>query len=373
MAERFSAIARLLHRRGKGLARGAPLALPIVASTSFHLPGEPVASHVYGRYANPTTEEVEAALGLIEDAETLLFPSGMAAMAGLFHAYLRPGDRILVHSDGYYNVRAFLERFFVPIGVEMVTCPTADMHQADLAGYRLILAETPSNPGLDICDLRVLSGRAKSAGALLAVDNTTATPFLQRPLDLGADFSVTADTKAMSGHSDILAGHIASRDPALMEPVRAWRRLGGAIISPFDAFLLHRGLLTAELRLQRASANALATAQALSTERSVTALRYPGLASDRGHERARRQMRSYGPVLSFCLPDRDHAERFIAAHPLLGAATSFGGVHACAECRIRWGDEVPDGFIRMSCGIEPTEDFLAATREALEIARAGAS
>ncbi len=370
MDRSLSPLARFLHRRSKKLGKGDPVTPPIIASTSFHLPGEPEASHVYARYGNPTVEDVEAGLSLFEEAETVLFPSGMAAIASLFHAHLRPGDRVLVHSDGYYNVRALLNRFFVPMGIRVETCPTRQMAYADLSGVRLVLAETPSNPVLDVCDISALARRAKACGALLAVDNTTATPLLQKPLDLGADFTVMADTKAMAGHSDILAGHVAGRDEALMEPIRAWRRLGGAVISPFDAFLLQRGLATAELRLARAGTTAMALATALRGMKEVTGLRYPGLPDDPSHQTAHAQMSGYGPVISFCLPGRDHAERFIAAHPLLTPATSFGGVHASAECRARWGDAVPDGFVRLSCGIEPTGEFVEATLAALEIAAA---
>lgn len=366
MADDLSPIARLLHRRTDTLQKGDPIALPIVASTTFHLPGDPQASHVYGRYGNPTVEEVEAEIGLLEGAEAVLFPSGMAAIAALAYAHLRPGDRVLVHADGYYNVRALLETHLTPMGVQVTACPTPEMAEADLTGFRMIFAETPTNPGLEVCDIARLADRAKAAGALLAVDNTTATPLCQRPLDLGADFALMADTKAMSGHSDILAGHVAGRNPELMAPVKTWRRLAGAIVSPFDAFLLHRGLSTLELRVSRANANALALAHALSGYRGVTGLRYPGLPDDPSHAIARRQMRGFGPIISFCLPSRDLAERFIAAHPLLAAATSFGGVHASAECRVRWGDAVPEGFIRLACGIEPVAEFTAVTLKTLD-------
>jgi cystathionine gamma-lyase len=151
-----------------------------------------------------------------------------------------------------------------------------------------------------------------------------------------------------------------------MAPVRTWRRLAGAVVSPFDAYLLHRGLETLELRVARANANAMAIATALSGDPRVSGLRYPGLASDPAHGVARRQMKGYGPIVSFCLESREAAEGFIARHPLAAAATSFGGVHSSAECRIRWGDAVPAGFIRFACGIEPVSDLVAATLSALD-------
>lgn len=361
-----SRITAFLHRRGGRRRKGDPVSLPIVPSTTFRLPGDPDATHVYGRYGNPTVEETEDGLGLLEDARCILFPSGMAALAALFYAHLRPGDTVLVHSDGYYNVRALLETHLAPMGIRVVTCPTLQMADADLTGIRMVLAETPSNPGLDVCDLQRLSHNARAAGALLAVDNTTATPLCQRPLDLGADFSVMADTKAMAGHSDVLAGHVASRNPDLIAPIESWRRLAGAIVSPFDAFLLHRGLATLEVRVMRANATALALAHALWACPGVTGLRYPGLPSDPCHKVARAQMTGYGPIVSFCLPSRALAEQFIATHPMLTPATSFGGVHASAECRIRWGDPVPEGFIRLSCGLEPSAEFVSATLRTLD-------
>ncbi|MEX1252029.1 MAG: cystathionine gamma-lyase [Hyphomonas sp.] len=366
MTNPYSPISRLLHHRTQRISKGEPAALPIIASSTFHQPGDPDGTHFYGRNGNPTVEEVEEEIGIIEDADVVLFPSGMSAIASVFYAHLRPGDRMLVHSDGYYNARALLAAQLEPMGVHVQAVATADFAAADFTGVKLALIETPSNPGLDVCDIAAVAAKAKSAGTILVADNTTASPLCQRPLDLGADISVMADTKAMAGHSDILAGHVASRNGALMAPVRTWRRLAGAVVSPFDAYLLHRGLETLELRVARANANAMAIATALSGDPRVSGLRYPGLAGDPAHAVARRQMKGYGPIVSFCLESREAAEGFIERHPLAAAATSFGGVHSSAECRIRWGDRVPAGFIRFACGVEPVADLVAATLAALD-------
>ena len=366
MTDPYSPISRLLHHRTQRLARGEPVALPIVAASTFHQPGDPDGTHFYGRNGNPTVEEVEEEIGLIEDADVALFPSGMSAIAAVFYAHLRPGDRVLVHADGYYNARGLLAAQFGPMGVHVQTVATSDFAAADFTGVKLALIETPSNPGLDVCDIAAVAAKARAAGTILMADNTTATPLCQRPLDLGADISIMADTKAMAGHSDLLAGHVASRSDALMAPVRTWRRLAGAVVSPFDAYLLHRGLETLELRVARANANAMAIATALSGDLRVSGLRYPGLASDPAHGAALRQMKGYGPIVSFCLESREAAEGFIARHPLAAAATSFGWVHSSAECRVRWGDAVPAGFIRFACGIEPVSDLVAATLSALD-------
>ena len=366
MSDTPSPVSRLLHHRAEGLKKGEPVALPIMASSTFFLPGDPDGSHFYGRNGNPTVEETEAEIGLLEGGEAVLFPSGMAAIASVFFGYLRPGDTVLVHADGYYNVRALLEAQFAPLGVTIRTCPTAEMETADMTGCRLVMIETPSNPGLAVCDIAKVARRAKAAGALLVADNTTATPIVQQPLDLGADISVMADTKAMAGHSDVLAGHVASRDSALLEPVKTWRRLAGAIVSPFDAYLLHRGIATLELRVSRANTNAQAAADALRAHVFVSSVNYPGLTNDPSHEIAKRQMRGFGPIVSFTLKDRGTAEKFIENNPLIVPATSFGGVHTSAECRIRWGDAVPEGFIRLACGIEPTGDLVSSLTRTLD-------
>jgi cystathionine gamma-lyase len=365
LTDPLSPITRLLHHRTAKLEKGAPASLPIVASSTFVLPGDPDGAFFYGRNGNPTVQAVEAEVAILERAETVLFPSGMAAMAAMFHAVLRPGDTALVHADGYYNARALLEQFFVPMGVTVKTALTTEMSTTDFTGCKLVLIETPTNPGLDVCDITLVAARAHACGALLAADNTTATPLCQQPLDLGADIVIVADTKAMAGHGDVLAGHIASRNSDLIDAVRAYRRLGGAIVSPFDAYLLHRGLQTLELRVGRGNANALALAGLLQKHAAVGAVHYPGLPDHPGHLIARRQMQGFGPIVSFTLADRAVAEAFIAAHPLLVAATSFGGTHSSAECRVRWGDAVAPGFVRLACGIEPTADLLAATTQTL--------
>jgi cystathionine gamma-lyase len=365
MTDKTSAISRLLHHRSQGLSKGEAVSLPIHATSVFHLPGEPDGSHFYARNGNPTVEAVEAEIGILEDADVVCFPSGMAAIASVFYSVLRPGDTVLVPSDGYYNVRNLLNAQFVPIGVIVRTCPTANMAEADMTGCRLVQIETPANPGLAVCDIARVAERAKAAGALVMADNTTATPLCQRPLDLGADFSVLSDTKAMAGHSDVMCGHVATRNADLFEAVKTWRRLAGAIVGPFDAYLLHRGLETLEVRLARMNANALAVAEAVHGHAAVSTVHYPGLGNDPFHQVAKRQMNGFGPIVSFTLASQANVEQFISGCPLLSPATSFGGVHSSAERRARWGDDVAEGFVRFAAGIEPTSDLVAAVTQAL--------
>lgn len=220
--------------------------------------------------------------------------------------------------------------------------------------------------------MRRLVEAAHAGGTLVAVDNTLATPLGQRPLELGADFSVASDTKGMTGHGDILLGHVTCRDSELAAGVRRWRKVVGAIPGPMEAWLAHRSLATLELRIERQCANALVLAEALAKQPEVSGLRYPGLPTDPSYPNAVRQMRRFGSVVSFVLADRGTAERFLSALHLAEDATSFGGVRSTAERRARWGgDAVPEGFIRFSVGAENAADLVADVERALAEAVTG--
>ena len=358
--------ARLSHLGREEARKGDPVAPPIVTSSMFHLPGEPEGTRGYGRVDNQTWKHLERALGLLEDAPALSFPSGMAAIHAALAVTLRSSARLLIPSDGYYATRMLAARFLAPMGVEITERPVASFMEGGVEGFDVVFAETPSNPGLDLTDLAALSTACRGAGARLIVDNTTMTPYGQRPLDLGADVVVAADTKAPGGHSDLLMGHTATRDEGLMAALVEWRKLSGAIPGPFEVFLAHRGLETLELRLSRMWATARAIAPRLAVHPKVQAIRYPGLPEDPAHDLAARQMRAPGFLISLTLADAEAAERFIAACPLLTPATSFGGVHSSAERRARWGDAVPEGFVRLSVGCEPEGPLWEALERALE-------
>ena len=357
--------ARLLHHRKAGLVPGDPIAPAIVPATTFHLPANGTGAYGYSRAGTPNWSELEAQLSLLEEAETVAFPSGMAAISAALFACLKAGDSVILPSDGYYVTRVLATEFLQGLGVHVRMLATGEYDRADLTGATLVYLETPSNPGLDVCDIRAVAARAKAAGARVVVDNTTMTPFLQRPLDLGADLVVAADTKAPGGHSDLLAGHVAGRDPVLMARVRDWRRLSGATLGPFEAWMLHRGLETLELRLERMCRSAQVIAERLAAHPSVQALRYPGLAGDPSHRMVGAQMANGGFLIGFTLADAGAAERFLSACPYLAQSTSFGATHSSAERRARWGDAVPEGFIRLSVGIEPVEQLWQAIGTAL--------
>ncbi|MFJ4469838.1 cystathionine gamma-lyase [Streptomyces sp. NPDC089424] len=343
-----------------------------VFAAHFHLPGDPTGGYAYGRDENPTWTHLERAIGELEapgrgDAETLVFASGMAAISSVLFSQLRAGDAVVLPSDGYQVlplVRQQLEAF----GIEVRTAPTGGDAQLDvLDGAKLLWIETPSNPGLDVCDVRRLAEAAHARGALVAVDNTLATPLGQRPLELGADFSVASGTKQLTGHGDILLGYVAGLDAEAMAAVRRWRKIVGAIPGPMEAWLAHRSIATLQMRVDRQSVGALAVAEALRDWHEDLGVRYPGLKSDPSHKIASEQMHRYGCVVSFTLPSRARADRFLDLLRLVDDATSFGGVRSTAERRGRWGgDAVPEGFIRLSVGAEDPSDLVADVLRALD-------
>ncbi len=359
-------IARVLHHRKPGLAQGDPVVPPITASATFHLPSVQSGGQFYGRNANPSWDAVEAQLAILEDAEVVSFPSGMAAIAAALFACLKAGDRLVIPSDGYYVTRVLSEGFLAPLGIRVEQISTLAYETADFTGAAVVYLETPSNPALDVVDIAAVAARAKAAGARVIADNTTMTPLLQRPLDLGCDLVVAADTKAPAGHSDVLFGHVAGRDAGLIGRVRDWRRMAGAIPGPFEAFLVHRGIETLEVRLERMCQSALTIAGRLAAHPAVANLRHPGLPGDPAHRLVGSQMANGGFLIGFTLRDAASAEGFLARCPLIAQTTSFGGTHTAAERRARWGDAVPEGFVRLSVGIEPVEVLWPAIEAALE-------
>jgi len=359
-------IADLLHHRAQTLKPHDPISLPLTTSTVFHLPGDIGEGDQYARFGTPVWAAVEAQLSILEDAPSLIFPSGMATIAAVFYATLKSGNKVLLPADGYYTSRALAESYLAPMGISIETCATKDLVQRDLTEFDLILIETPSNPGLDVCDIAHVCEKAKAADALTVVDNTTLTSLLQRPLELGADIVVAADTKVPGGHADLLAGHVATRDKALYDRIKEWRRFSGATCGPFDAWLLHRGLETMELRLSRMCDNALALASRLKDHPAVIDIRYPGLKNDTAHSIAKKQMDGFGVLIGLTLKSAQAAEAFLTNCPYIAETTSFGSTHTSGERRARWGDDVAPGFIRLSVGCEPFEPLWHAIKSSLD-------
>jgi cystathionine gamma-lyase len=315
----------------------------------YRLTGEAVGrAYGYGRYGNPTWTAWEAALGELEEGEAVAFSSGMAAVSAALLPLLGPGDVLVAPADGYpgvRNVAASLARW----GIEARLVPGEDeVLVAAMDGARVVWIESPTNPWLEVLDVPALIEAAHAAGALAAVDNTLATPLGQRPLALGADLSVASASKHLTGHSDLVLGYAVARDPALVAGVRGWRDQHGAIPGPMEAWLAHRSLATLDVRLRRQLENAAAIAESLASQPAAADVRHTGT------------------LVSFTLADRATVRRVLAACELITEATSFGGVHTSAERRGRWGtDDVPEGFVRLSAGIEDAADLVADLERAL--------
>jgi cystathionine gamma-lyase len=364
-----------MHHATTVIRAGAPAPAPGTAfrqgpvfASAYHAAGDPASSpFTYARFHNPTWSAFEAALTELEGGQALVFPSGMAATTAILAAVLRPGDLVCIMSGSYYTTRVIASGWLSEMGIQVRLLPSGgESDRSQLKGARLVWLETPTNPGLEVCDIRAVADAAHAEGALVAVDNTTATPLAQQPLLLRADFVLASDSKALTGHSDLILGHVAATDPAWVERVRTWRTQSGSIAGPFEVWLAHRGLGTLAMRLERQTANALRVAEFLQQHPKVRNVRYPGLRGDPGFAIASRQMRYTGAVLCFELAGKAPAESFLTACALVDEATSFGGLHSSAERRGRWGgDAVPEGFIRMSVGCEHIDDLLADLQRSL--------
>jgi cystathionine gamma-lyase len=368
--ERLGDGTRAVHAGLPPPRQGAPLIPGPTLAAYYHLEGDPEGvDYVYGRYGNPTWTFYERALAELEGGPAAVFASGMAAVSAVLLPLFRPGDVLVAPADGYPAVRSLATGHLAECGADVRLVPAGEAPTDEvLRGARLVWLETPSNPGLEATDVAEAARRAHAAGALVAVDNTLATPLGQRPLDLGADYSVSSDSKHLSGHGDLILGHVATRDPDRADALLGWRTTTGAIPGPFEVWLAHRSLATLDLRLERQCGTALALAERLLFRPDVRDLRYPGLPDDPAHEVARRQMTRFGTVVSFTLESRERAERFLAACRLVAQATSFGSVHSSAERRARWGgDDVAPGFIRFSVGCETPEDLIADVERALDL------
>jgi cystathionine beta-lyase/cystathionine gamma-synthase len=375
----LSADAMLVHAGGQR-DLGGPALQPPVLATILASAGEPQAGD-YGRGGNPTWAALEQALGAIESADAVVFSSGQAASMALMLALARDRDTILLPSDGYYNARALAGRLR-PHGAAPALVDLADLAavERELTARRAVLwAESPTNPLLRVADLARLGQLAAAAGATMIVDNTVATGLLQRPLDVGAVASLCSLTKSASGHSDVIAGAVMTRDAALAEELRTWRTLGGGILGPMEAWLAIRGLKTLPLRIERQSASALAIASHLAGHPRVTGVYYPGVpqpgASEESLAVARMQMpRGFGPLLSFEVDGAAaDADATVLASRLIVPATSFGGAESAWERRGRWpGETAPASLIRLSVGIEPAADLIADIDYALAQGRPSA-
>jgi cystathionine gamma-synthase len=369
MSGSFSAESRLIHA-GTARVPAQPATAPLVPASIYVSEGEPRRDRGYGRDGNPGWEALEEALGGLEDAEAVVFASGQAASMALMLTLAQGRDRIVLPADGYYGARALADKLR-PHGANPVHVDLQDLAVVARelkAAPSVLWAETPTNPLLRVADLAGLADAAAAASAPMVVDNTTATSLLQRPLDWGAAACLYSLTKAISGHSDVIAGAVVSRDIELLAGLRAWRSSGGGILGPFEAWLALRGLKTLPLRIARQSDSALRIARHLAAHPRVRAVHYPGTEPSALAVAGRQMPGGFGPLLSFEVTagTAEAADQVVAGARLILPATSFGGVESTWERRARWpGETAPDGLIRLSVGVEPVADLIADIDQAL--------
>ena len=331
----------------------------------------------YSRASNPTRVALEEALASLEGAEHgIAFSSGLGATTTLMHL-IDPGERVVLIADVYGGVYRMTSLVYEPKGYRFTYVPaeefdeTLGAHLGD--DTRLVWVETPSNPLLNVVDIRRAAETAHAAGALLAVDNTFASPYLQQPLALGADVVLHSTTKYLGGHSDVIGGAILTNDAALAEKLHFLQKSLGAVPGPFDCWLVLRGLKTLALRMRQHCENAAAVAAFLDGHEAVEQVLYPGLANHPGHEIARAQMRDFGGMVSFLLANEDEAVALAGRTKLFQLAESLGGVESLIEHPARMTHAstatapfaAPRNLIRLSVGIEAATDLVADLETAL--------
>src|SRR5690242_18618322 len=334
----------------------------------------------YSRSGNPTRTALETCLAALEGGERgLAFASGLAATTAAL-SMLKPGDEVAAAADLYGGTYRLLERVFKPWGLaaRYTDDPSPDgFRRIVTPKTRLVWIETPTNPLLQILDIAAIAELTHKAGALLAVDNTFASPYLQQPLRLGADLVVHSTTKYLGGHSDVVGGAVVGRRE-LLQPIAFYQNAAGGVPGPFDAWLTLRGVKTLAVRMDRHCANAQQLAEWLATRPQVERVFYPGLPKHPGHDLARRQMRAFGGMISVRLKGgKEGAQRFMTRTRLFSLAESLGGVeslvchpatmtHASIPAELREARGVTEGLVRLSVGIEDAEDLREDLRQALE-------
>ena len=331
----------------------------------------------YARVANPTRTALQTALASLENAKHgVAFSSGLGATTTLMHL-VDPGQRVVLIADVYGGVYRMTSQVYEPKGYRFTYVPAAEF-DVDLGGHlgddvRLVWLETPSNPLLNVVDIRRAADAAHAVGALLVVDNTFATPYLQQPLSLGADLVVHSTTKYLGGHSDTVGGFVATNDDALGERLFFLQKSLGAVPGPFDSWLVLRGIKTLALRMRQHSENARLVAAFLDEHEAVERVLYPGLPAHPGHETARRQMRDFGGMVSFLVASEADAVALVARTELFQLAESLGGVESLIEHPARMTHAstasspfaAPANLVRLSVGIESPDDLIADLESAL--------
>ncbi len=379
MGHRFATIAA--HAGRVSDQAGQPVTSSISLSTTF-LQGRPgeQEEHAYSRVSNPSRDALEDSLAALEGGSSAsVFSSGCAAMHAALQL-LRPGDQLVACGDIYGGTYRLIEQLVKPMGVQVAwvdMCDPAAVEAAIGERSKMVWIETPTNPLLRVFDIEALSGLARARGAWTVVDSTFATPMLQRPLEMGADLVVHSMSKYLNGHSDVVAGVVISQRDELAERLRFIQRAGGAVPSPFDCYLVARGVKTLPIRMARHCENAQALAEWLRTQNGVAAVHYPGLPDHPQHALAARQMSSFGGMVSFELGGGSGSARTVLERVrLFSLAESLGGVesligqpalmsHASMPKEVREAQGIRGGLIRLSVGLEDIEDLREDLEQAL--------
>jgi cystathionine gamma-synthase len=355
---------------------------PIYASSTYKQDGVGGlrGGYEYSRSGNPTRTALEGALAAVEEGERgFAFASGLAAEDTILRGLAQPGDHLVIPDDAYGGTFRLIDKVARPWGLEYAAAPVTDLERVAAAivpgRTRLVWVETPTNPLLNIGDIEALAGIAHDAGALLVVDNTFASPYLQQPLTLGADVVVHSTTKYVGGHSDVVGGAIVVRDLELAERIGFHQNALGGVAGPFDAFLTHRGLKTLAVRMERHCDNAERIADFLTSHPAVGDVVYPGLETHPGHEVARRQMRRFGGMISFRVKAGEAKALDVCAKAeVFTLGESLGGVESLIEhpgrmthASVAGTDlEVPADLVRLSVGLESADDLVADLERALD-------
>ncbi|MCX7923567.1 MAG: PLP-dependent aspartate aminotransferase family protein [Clostridia bacterium] len=356
------------------------ISFPIYQSATFRHPGPNQSTgYDYSRLQNPTREELENTLACLENGTTgCAFSSGMAAVStvlGLFS----PGDHIIVSDDLYGGTYRLFEEFYRKYGMEFTYVDTSDINsvsQSIKTNTKAIFIETPTNPMMKVTDIAAAVEIAKNSGILTIVDNTFLTPYYQRPLELGADIVVHSGTKYLGGHNDTLAGFIVVNDNDIAEKLRLLQKSVGAVLSPFDSWLVLRGIKTLGIRIERQEQNALAIAKWLKDNKSVEKVFYVGLPEHEGYEISKRQASGFGGMISFTVNKVELVERILERVKVIAFAESLGGVeslitypivqtHSAIPKEIRDRIGVNEQLLRLSVGIECVDDLIKDLEQAI--------
>jgi cystathionine gamma-synthase len=337
--------------------------------------------HIYGRNTNPTVQAFEDKIKILEGAEAATsFSTGMAAISNTLSTFLVPGDRIVSIKDTYGGTNKIFTEFLPRQEIEVALCETGNHDQIErevAKGCKILYLETPTNPTVKITDIERMAKAGRAAGALVVVDNTFGTPINQNPLALGADLVIHSATKFLGGHADALGGVVCGSEE-LVEKIYHFREINGATMDPMAAYLILRGMKTLHLRVRQQCENAMTLAKYLQTKEMVEAVYYPGLETHPHHDIAKKQMRNFGGMLSFAvkggvdtvrdlLPKLQYANRAAnlgAVETTVGPARTTSHVECTPEERAAMG--IPEGLIRISCGIEEIEDILADFEQAFK-------